>query len=124
MSSISLNGDTSGSILIQAPAVAGSGTLTLPTGTATLAFDGPAFRAYRTTDQSSASGALTKVVFNAEIWDTAASYDTSTARFTPNVAGYYLIMCSIGWGGLTNTSANTYITKNGAHLSNNVTPTD
>jgi hypothetical protein len=36
MSSISLNGDTSGSIIVQAPAIAGSGTLTLPTGTGTL----------------------------------------------------------------------------------------
>jgi hypothetical protein len=32
MSSISLNGDTSGAILLQAPAIAGSGTLTLPSG--------------------------------------------------------------------------------------------
>jgi hypothetical protein len=36
MSSISVAGDTSGSITIAAPAVAGSGTLTLPTGTDTL----------------------------------------------------------------------------------------
>jgi hypothetical protein len=32
MSSITLNGDTSGSIIVQAPAIAGSGTLTLPSG--------------------------------------------------------------------------------------------
>jgi len=36
MSSIVVAGDTSGSITIAAPAVAGSGTLTLPTGTDTL----------------------------------------------------------------------------------------
>ncbi len=36
MSSISVAGDTSGSITIAAPAAAGSGTLTLPTGTDTL----------------------------------------------------------------------------------------
>jgi hypothetical protein len=36
MSSISVAGDSSGSITIAAPAVAGSGTLTLPTGTDTL----------------------------------------------------------------------------------------
>jgi hypothetical protein len=36
MSSLLILGDTSGSVLLQAPAVAGSGTLTLPTGTGTL----------------------------------------------------------------------------------------
>ena len=36
MASILVSGDTSGSITIAAPAVAGSGTLTLPTGTDTL----------------------------------------------------------------------------------------
>jgi len=36
MASISVAGDTSGSITISAPLVAGSGTLTLPTGTDTL----------------------------------------------------------------------------------------
>lgn len=36
MSSVLISGDTSGAITISAPAVAGSGTLTLPTGTDTL----------------------------------------------------------------------------------------
>ncbi len=36
MASVSISGDTSGSITIAAPAVAGSGTLTLPTGSDTL----------------------------------------------------------------------------------------
>lgn len=36
MSSIQINGDTSGSIILQAPSVAGSTTLTLPTTTGTL----------------------------------------------------------------------------------------
>lgn len=36
MSSITINGDTSGSIILQAPAVSGSTTLTLPTTTGTL----------------------------------------------------------------------------------------
>lgn len=36
MSSITINGDTSGSVILQAPAVAGSTTLTLPTTTGTL----------------------------------------------------------------------------------------
>ena len=36
MSSLIISGDTSGTVIIAAPAVAGSGTLTLPTGTDTL----------------------------------------------------------------------------------------
>ena len=36
MSSITINGDTSGSVILQAPAVSGSTTLTLPTTTGTL----------------------------------------------------------------------------------------
>lgn len=91
MSSISLNGDTSGSILIQAPAVAGSGTLTLPTGTATLAIQGPTFNAYRSSDISISNTTFTKITCDVENFDTASCYDTSTGRFTPNLAGYYVI---------------------------------
>jgi hypothetical protein len=36
MSSVTINGDTSGSVILQAPAVSGSTTLTLPTTTGTL----------------------------------------------------------------------------------------
>jgi hypothetical protein len=106
MSSISLNGDTSGSILIQAPAVAGSGTLTLPTGTATLGIQGPAFSAYRSTDVAIPSGVGTKVIFTSESFDTNSCYDTSTGRFTPNIAGYYQFTASLGW--LTPPSGQSY----------------
>jgi hypothetical protein len=92
MSSISLNGDTSGSIIVQAPAIAGSGTLTLPTGTATLGIDGPAFMA---TDggssQSCANNTNVKLTFTSEQFDTNSCYDAANSRFTPNVAGYYLV---------------------------------
>lgn len=89
MSSLTLNGDTSGSILIQAPAVAGSGTLTLPTGTATLGIQGPAFSGYKTVNQSFSQNTWTKVTFPSEEFDTASCFDTSNSRFTPNIAGYY-----------------------------------
>jgi hypothetical protein len=42
MSSITINGDTSGSIILDAPAIAGSTTLTLPTTSGTLAVSGGA----------------------------------------------------------------------------------
>jgi len=90
MSSISILGDTSGSVLLQAPAVAGSPTLTLPTTTGTLAINGPAFSAYATTTyQSLAQNTYTKVTFDAEVYDTNNNYASN--RFTPTVAGYYTI---------------------------------
>ena len=91
MSSISIAGDTSGSILLQAPAVAGSGTLTLPTGTATLAIQGPSFSAYQSSSQSINNATETKINYQTEEWDTASCFDTSNSRFTPTVAGYYQV---------------------------------
>jgi hypothetical protein len=103
-----LNGSTSGYVEIDAPATAGSNTLTLPDGNGSsgqvLSTDGagglsfvdrmtaagPAFSASGTTQFLSAS-VTTKVVLATEYFDTANCYDTSTSRFTPNVAGYYLI---------------------------------
>lgn len=103
MSSITLLGDTSGSIVIDAPAIAGNGTLTLPTGTATLAINGPAFSAYPNTSQTLSTDVSTKLLFQLEEWDTNSCYNTSNSRFTPNVAGYYFIQGSmqaaVSWTG-------------------------
>jgi len=103
-----LNGSTSGYVEIDAPATAGSNTLVLPNGNGTsgqvlstngsgaLSFvdrmtaAGPAFSAGGTTQTLSAS-TQTKIVLGTENFDTASCYDTSTSRFTPNVAGYYLV---------------------------------
>jgi len=114
MSSITLNGDTSGAILLQAPAIAGSGTLTLPTGTATLGIQGPAFSAYRSSSQSMTSGTNTKVQFDTELFDTANCYDNTTNyRFTPNVAGYYQINLKVQTGGSSPSDIFCAIQKNG-----------
>ena len=53
----------------------------------------PAFSAYGTTAQSVSSGAFTKVVFDAEDYDTDNAFDTSTYRFTvpSGAAGKYLV---------------------------------
>ena len=48
----------------------------------------PAFSAYQS-DQSISSATVTKMQFDTEDFDTASCYDTTTYRFTPNVAGYY-----------------------------------
>ena len=116
MSSISLNGDTSGAILIQAPAVAGSSTLTLPAKTATLGIQGPAFSAYANSVQTLTNGVNTKIAMNTEEFDTDNCYDATTNyRFTPNVAGYYQVSGCIGLAIIsTSVSVIPLIYKNGS----------
>jgi len=119
MTSLTLLGDTSGSVVLDAPAVSGSTVLTLPTTTSTLAINGPAFSVARPTNQSFSANTWTKIQFNSENWDTASCYDASTNyRFTPNVAGYYLITlsCDMLFTG-TATVAGIGINRNGAYYS-------
>mgnify|MGYP006266300009 CR=1 FL=1 len=56
MASIVVAGDTSGSVTIAAPAVAGSSTLTLPTGTGTFSVNGASTNIVTGTAQNSTSG--------------------------------------------------------------------
>lgn len=50
----------------------------------------PAFSAYLNgASMTLSTSTTTKVLFNAENFDTNNCYDTSTYRFTPTVAGYY-----------------------------------
>ena len=100
----------------------GTGNLvTIPsvTGTAMVSGNMPAFSASRTTNQSFSGSTWTKIQFNTENWDTANCYDPSTNyRFTPNVAGYYLITlsCDMVFTG-TASVAGIGINKNGAYYS-------
>ena len=57
----------------------------------------PAFAATRTSNQSASSAnAITKVQADVEIFDTDSAYDNSTNyRFTPQVAGKYLIYAKL-----------------------------
>ena len=97
----------------------GAGNLvTVPsvTGTAMVSGNMPAFSATRTTNQSFSANTWTKIQFNTENWDTANCYDPSTNyRFTPNVAGYYMInlCCDMLFTG-TATVAGIGINKNGS----------
>jgi hypothetical protein len=93
MSSVVISGDTSGAITLAAPAVSGTNTATLPAATGTVMVSGnmPAFHAYMSAAQALVSGTYNKMQFNTEIFDTNSNYNTSTYRFTPNVAGYYYV---------------------------------
>jgi len=56
----------------------------------------PAFMAYLSTNQSVTSGTNTKAQCNTEVFDVGSCYDNATNdRFTPNVAGKYMVFCSI-----------------------------
>lgn len=51
---------------------------------------GPAFSAYANATQTVSNATSTKVSLNAERWDTANAFDSTTNyRFQPTVAGYY-----------------------------------
>ena len=71
---------------------------------------GPAFRAYMANAQTIPGVTFTKLNFNTEVFDTNSCYDTTTNRFTPNVAGYYQVSGSI----YITATAQIYVYKNGA----------
>lgn len=133
MSSVVISGDTSGSITLSAPAVAGTNTITLPANAGTIvttassavvtqamlgtnvAGNGPAFSAIPSAASTNISSSTwTKVTLDTEVYDTNSNFASS--RFTPTVAGYYQINFIANLG----TSANnglwfgTAIYKNGA----------
>ena len=61
-----------------------------------VAGNGPAFSAYLTGNQTISDNTLTKVIFNTEEFDTNNNFDSTTNyRFTPTVAGYYSVSCSV-----------------------------
>ena len=122
MSSVVLSGDTSGTVTLSVPAVAGTNTVTIAAQTGTLNAAGPSFSAYLSSSQTISSNTqtkinstFTKVQFDTEEFDTANCYDNSTNyRFTPNVAGYYQV--SIGMLSVYSSQTLAYVTlfKNGA----------
>jgi hypothetical protein len=79
----------------------------------------PAFKATKNTTTSLTANTYTKVPFNNEIFDTDSCYDNVTNyRFTPNVAGKYLIYGHL-WSYMQSTAAQssqfrTSLYKNGA----------
>ena len=78
----------------------------------------PAFRATMGSTQAISNNTFTTINFNTETYDTDSCYNTSTYRFTPNVAGKYLVIASHALN--AGTSAGTFICsifKNGAEHS-------
>jgi len=75
----------------------------------------PAFRANLASTQTLATSTLTKLLFTNEQFDTHDNYNATSARFTPTVAGYYLVTVSIACDNVTSGQAClTSIYKNGS----------
>jgi hypothetical protein len=114
--------------------ISGSGTVTLgtsgetftvPTGVTATGFNNPAFFAYKTgSTQSLVSGAVTKVTFDTELYDSDSDFATST--FTPTTAGKYFFTTSVLCGADAGTVryVNAYIRKNGSTNFGTYSPED
>lgn len=117
MSSVVISGDTSGTVSLTVPSVAGTNTATLPAATGTVMVSGnmPAFSAYLGTNQSVSTSTWTKIQCNTEEFDTNSNYDNATNyRFTPTVAGYYQVNARLDVGTSSITAAVISIYKNGS----------
>lgn len=81
---------------------------------------GPAFSAYMASGQNITTGTATKVVLNAEEFDTNNNFDSTTNyRFTPTVAGYYAVTAHSFWNlGVTSIVCTCLIYKNGSAFKN------
>jgi hypothetical protein len=119
MSSLTILGDTSGSVLLQAPAVAGSTTLTLPAATGTVMVSGnmPAFSASYNGAFTMTNNTATKAPFSNLTggFNLGGYYDATTNyRFTPQVAGYYQVNASINYPTFGSSYVLCAIYKNGS----------
>lgn len=82
----------------------------------------PAFFAHRNSvNQSVTSSTWTKLLFTAETFDATSNFDTSTSRFTPNVAGRYIVSANVQCTDATSACA-AAVYKNGVTITYNYSP--
>jgi hypothetical protein len=120
MASINIAGDTSGSISLTVPSVAGTNTVTIPASSGVVMVTGnmPAFSAYPSSNTTLTNATFVKVNFQTEIFDTNNNFASS--RFTPTVAGYYQLNCCISFTGSVTSECIAAIYKNGALYQSNL----
>ena len=100
-----------------------SGVTLANSGTATgFATNTPAFAAKMNGTQSVSHNTSTKIEVDTELYDTNSGYDTSTYRFTPGVAGKYLVTWNIygdggGQGNLRIANAQIYVNGTLSYIS-------
>ena len=100
MAKIKLNAASGGgSVSLQAPSsTSNDRVMTLPdsaNGTVLTSKFGPAFAARNNSAQTITNSTTAVMQFDTEYFDTDDCYNTSNYRFTPNVAGIYLINSSV-----------------------------
>ena len=94
------------------------GTSSIP-NKGNVAFDGPAFSAYASTNQNVSNNTFTAIAIDTEIFDTNSCFNTGTYAFTPTVAGYYQfngILAFGSTGGNVNGAALVSLYKNGSQF--------
>lgn len=113
---VKLVASSNGSVELVPENTASNFTVTVPAKTGTMAMDGPAFRAVRTTsNQVISTATATKVQFNSETFDTNGNFDSTTNyRFTPTVAGYYQLQACLQTDSFATGDLQILIYKNGA----------
>ena len=99
----------------------GAGVLTLSSGMNTAiagASNDPSFHAYNPQNGTVANDTNVVLSNNTELFDSSAAYDTSTYKFTPQVAGYYFLYANVRWQSSTTAfdRINLVITKNGGGI--------
>lgn len=77
---------------------------------------GPTFFAYKSSGQALTTGTQ-KITYDSTRWNVDSDYDTSTSRFTPQVAGYYQV--NAGWYIATSSEREgvAYLFMNGSNYS-------
>jgi hypothetical protein len=124
MGALVLAGNTSGSVTVDVPAVAGSNTVTIPAATGTVMVSGnmPAFSAYLTSAQGFSNSTFSRMVGWTENFDTNNNFASN--RFTPTVAGYYQVNGQVAMGGTDVGFTQIAIYKNGGQYSSGSTMTN
>lgn len=116
MSLVAISGNASGTgtLTIAAPNTNSNFTLNLPAATGTVMVSGnmPAFSAYANTTTTLTANTDVKVTFDVELFDTASCF--SSSRFTPNVAGYYIVNVCLNVNFWNGTIFSALVYKNGS----------
>ena len=105
------------------PSTAGNITVPAVTGTMMVSGNMPAFCATMTTTQGVSSGTFTLIQFNsvsggAGFDTTGSAFNTSTYRFTPQVAGYYSVSANLNGPPSAIGYIATFVYKNGSIFEN------
>ena len=76
----------------------------------------PAFGVYLGSTQSISNSTYTKINLNTVSFDTGSYFNTSTNRYTPLVAGYYLFSLTCYFSGSAMTNIQAFLYKNGTNV--------